>query len=403
MSRRREPRVEVNREVKVWGLDRHGKPFMQHARTLDITKLGARLLGVDCVNVGEIIGVQSGDHKARFKVVWIGRDNTPKAGQIGVHCLEPEKGVFGPHLERTAEAQESEQLAPSEFAFEPAKPARPVRKDMAAVRRKHPRYPCTGGAELRQTESGPPAWGNLSDISLTGCYVETTSTLTVGSMVLFRLRAHNVEVSGRAVVKTSHHAVGMGIAFLHLSAENQQNLEFLIGTLAGIQEMRPEDKRTYVPADSPTEPASPTRTAPAASPETGAISAQIMRAVTELNDLEQSLVKDKVDPRLIAQFHDAMEHTRQTAWTVQQWVDLRSSGNDPFSVLPQLEAERMNMLIKLSHNVLADIDSSGMSEFTEGLDELYQAIQQLHKRLAKIFMDLPEDEEGDQRVFGANR
>jgi hypothetical protein len=63
----------------------------------------------------------------------------------------------------------------------------------------------------------------------------------------------------------------------------------------------------------------------------------------------------------------------------------------------------MNMLIKLSHNVLADIDSSGMSEFTEGLDELYQAIQQLHKRLAKIFMDLPEDEEGDQRVFGANR
>jgi hypothetical protein len=166
--------------------------------------------------------------------------------------------------------------------------------------------------------------------------------------------------------------------------------------------MRPEDKRTYVPADVAAEEAKATPTA--SPPETGAISAQIMRAVTELNDLEQHLVKDKVDPRLIAQFHDAMEHTRQTAWTVQQWVDLRSSGSDPFAVLPQLEAERITMLIKLAHNVLADIDSSGLTEFTEGADELYQTILQLHKRLAKIFMDLPEDEEDDdRRVFGANR
>jgi hypothetical protein len=401
MSRRREPRVEVNREVKVWGLDRHGKPFMQHARTLDITNLGARLLGVECVNIGEIIGIQSGEQKARFKVVWIGRENTPKAGQIGVHCLEPEKKVFG-HYEKPAEKDDFDPAAASEFVFEAPRKIHSLRKDMAAVRRKHPRYPCTGGVELRQTEGGPPAWGNLSDISLTGCYVETASTLTVGSMVLFRLQAHNVEVKGRAVVKTSHHAVGMGIAFLHLSAEDQQNLEFLIGTLAGIQEMRPEDKRTYVPADVAAEEAKATPTA--SPPETGAISAQIMRAVTELNDLEQHLVKDKVDPRLIAQFHDAMEHTRQTAWTVQQWVDLRSSGSDPFAVLPQLEAERITMLIKLAHNVLADIDSSGLTEFTEGADELYQTILQLHKRLAKIFMDLPEDEEDDdRRVFGANR
>ena len=82
MSRRREPRVEVVLDVKVWGLDRFGKLFVQHARTLDATRFGARLIGVDCVKAGEIIGLQHNGQKARFKVVWTGRENTPKAGQI---------------------------------------------------------------------------------------------------------------------------------------------------------------------------------------------------------------------------------------------------------------------------------------------------------------------------------
>src|SRR5215468_467414 len=401
MSRRREQRLERNIEVKVWGLDRHGKPFMQHARTLDVTHLGARLIGVDCVAVGETIGIQSGDHKARFKVVWMGRENTPKAGQIGVHCLEPDKRIFGPPTERAVPEIDFFRVTAPESGFEEAKKSRPIKRDMSTVRRKHPRYPCTGGVELRQNEAGPPAWGNVSDISLTGCYVEAPSTLPMGSMVLFHLRTHNLEIKGRGVVKTSHHAVGMGIAFQHLSAEDQQNLEFLIGTLAGIQEMRPEEKRTYVPADMPEHTPKSTVQAPPVDP--GPLTEQIARTVTELTELEQKLVKDKVDQRLIAQFHDALEHTRQTAWTVQQWVELRAAGNDPFAVLPQLEAERINMLMKLARNVLADIDASGLTEFSEGIDELWQMVQQLHKRMSKMFMDSPEDGEGDHRVFGAKR
>ena len=398
MSRRREPRVERNYEVKVWGLDRNGKPFMQHARTLDITQRGARLIGIDCVNVGETIGIQNGDNKARFKVVWMGRENTPKAGQIGVHCLEPDKTIFGRVPQNTPEPAFTRPPV-TESGFEPPKVPRPIKRDMSAVRRKHPRYPCTGGVELRQHENSPPSWGNISDISLTGCYVETTTTLPMGSMVWFYLRTHNLEIGGRAVVKTSHHAVGMGIAFLHLTAEDQQHLEFLIGTLAGIQEMRPEEKRTFVPADQQEEkPRSEDESGSAEIAES--LSAHIQRTVNDLAELEQTLVKSRVDARLVAQFHEAMEHARQTAWTVQQWVDLRSSGNDPFSVLPQLEAERINMLIKLTHNVLADIDSSGLTEFSEGISELWQAVQNLHGRMARIFMDLPEGEK-DQNLFGA--
>jgi hypothetical protein len=266
--------------------------------------------------------------------------------------------------------------------------------------------------ELRRQQGGQPIWANLSDLSLTGCYVESTSTLPDGTMVTFHLRTHELDVKGRAVVKASHHAVGMGVAFLHLGKEDQKNLEFLIGILAGSQELRPEGERDFVPADPPPQ-LFPTKVKAAPPPEQpgfdgtyeeATIPSQIMRMITELNELEQNLVKEKVDPRLIAQFHDAMEHTRQTAWTVQQWVDLRDAGSDPFGVLPQLEAERMHLLMKLSKNVIADIDSTSINEFTEGLPEVHQAIQQLHKSLSKIFSQESEDEDrGLRRSFGAKK
>src|SRR5205807_5290826 len=178
----------------------------------------------------------------------------------------------------------------------------------------------------------------------------------------------------------------------------QQHLEFLIGSLTGSQEMRPEQHRDFVPADPPPQLFPAAVTAPPAADTESAepseeptIPDQIMRTLTELNELEQHLVKEKVDPRIIAQFHDAMEHTRQTAWTVQQWIDLQASGGDPFGVLPQLEAERMHLLMKLSKNVIADIDSTSINEFTEGLGELHQTTQQLYKSLSKLFSNSPDD------------
>lgn len=271
-------------------------------------------------------------------------------------------------------------------------------------RRKHTRYHCSGGAELRRNEGAPAVFANLSDISLEGCYVETVSTLPAGTELLFLIRVRDTMLRGRASVKTSNHAVGMGLSFLHLSTEDQQKLEFLVGTLAGSQDLRPAEQRKVVaedpvrvppPLTTPTRPIptasmTPARSgaAPAAAQHPSTVMSQkIMKSINELNDLEQNLVKDRVDPRLIAQFHDAVGHVRQTAWTLQQWVDLNNSGGDPFEVLPQLEAERMQMLAKLAHNVTADIDSTTINEFTLGISELYETIQQLYRRLHKMLVE----------------
>jgi hypothetical protein len=402
MSQRHAPRYEINVGVKVWGMDRYGKPFVQHARTVNANPLGARLSGIACVRVGEIIGIQHGDEKSRFKVVWVGRDNTPQARQIGVHCLEPSKRLFRAEHVQIGGALMAHQFPEPAASLQALSLAHSVRRPMAGIpptRRKTTRYHCHGGVELRRNEKTPPIFASLSDISLEGCYIEVDSTLPSGTEVLFLMRVHDVQIRGRAIVKTSNHAVGMGLEFMHLATEDQQKLEFLVGTLSGTEEMLPHEQRRTVAEDpvriSQPFVTRPTAAMPAASipqpsgpaPASSAMSQKVVRAVGDLNELEQNLVKACIDPRLIAQLHDAVEHVRQTAWTVQQWADLHSAGGDPFDVLPQLEAERMHMLRKLAHNVTADIDADSINHYTVGISELYETVEQLYRRLRRMLVE----------------
>lgn len=390
MLRPLEPRVNISLAVKVWGLDKFGKPFVQHARTVNASSVGARLIGIDCVREGTVISLQQGDQKARCKVVWVGRDPA-KARQIGVCCLEPGKKLFNPQ-QRLPETPATKFIA--NFATKIAPLRGKLRRPMSELgtRRSQQRFHCTGGVEMRRNENAAPVFGNLSDISLTGCYVETVSSLPVGTELLFMLRIRDTVIRGRAEVKTSHHAVGVGLVFQHVSTEDQQKLEFLIGTISGEHEMSPDEQRHVVHED-PLPPVRPLASAPrpVAKGSAGQMSVQVTRVISELNQVEQSLVIDKVDPRIIAQFHDAVEHIRQTAWSMVQWVELNSNGGDPFEILPQLEAERMHMLRKLGHNVTADLDAGGVTRYTEGISDVYEVVQTLYRGLRRIVIDSAED------------
>ncbi|HEX4604529.1 MAG TPA: PilZ domain-containing protein [Candidatus Angelobacter sp.] len=393
MVQRIEPRVAISLDVKVWGLDVYGKPFVQHARTVNATSVGARLIGIDCVREGEVISLQHGDQKSRCKVIWVGRD-AARSRQIGIFCVEAGKSLFGRQLRASARpaAKFTAGFAGRSGAELPPSEARRTMQDMPGTRRNQQRFHVAGGVELRRSEGAPPVFGNLSDISTTGCYVETISTLPAGTELLFMLRVNETIVRGRAQVKTSHHAVGVGLVFSHLSQEDQQKLDFLVGTIAGSQELRPEGQRNIVHED-PLPPVRPLAGSarPASGGSTTQLSVQITRTIGELNQVEQGLVVDKVDPRIIAQFHDAVEHIRQTAWSMVQWVEMNSTGGDPFEVLPQLEAERMHMLRKLAHNVTADLDSGSVTRFTEGISKIYAEVEALYRGLRKIVIDSPEE------------
>ncbi len=88
MGHRREERVPIALRALVWGVDAEGKLFVTQAQTADISSTGARLQGLDrSLELGSVIGVQHGDNRGRFRVVWIGKPGTRQAGQVGIRCI----------------------------------------------------------------------------------------------------------------------------------------------------------------------------------------------------------------------------------------------------------------------------------------------------------------------------
>jgi hypothetical protein len=110
VQKRREKRHTVPITVKLWGLDSHGKVFSQNAKTLDIASNGARLFGVTAaLERGFIVGLQCGNMRARFMVVWVGEKGSSREGQIGLRAAA--NGIWSVALPRASDDDYSVWLA----------------------------------------------------------------------------------------------------------------------------------------------------------------------------------------------------------------------------------------------------------------------------------------------------
>jgi hypothetical protein len=85
-DRRREPRIETDLALVVWGVDTKGDRFLQEARARDISVSGALLSGLDAeLRSGDVIGIPYAGKKARYRVVWVRYSGTNKKIQAAVH------------------------------------------------------------------------------------------------------------------------------------------------------------------------------------------------------------------------------------------------------------------------------------------------------------------------------
>lgn len=99
MDRRRNPRVTVLLPVRVWGVDAHSLPFTQLVTVKNISANGAVVQGL-CrrVNPGEFLEVQTGEGKAQFRVVWVGRRGGRREGEAGLESLPSEPQILNLHV-----------------------------------------------------------------------------------------------------------------------------------------------------------------------------------------------------------------------------------------------------------------------------------------------------------------
>jgi CheY-like chemotaxis protein len=200
MGRRRDKRVPINLMVRVFGTDVDGRAFTRLAQTMDVSFSGVRIAGIYVrLNVGDVLGLQHGGEKGRFRVVWAGERGSNRAGELGLRMIDPIPGFWGIELK-------AGEIDDYEF------------HGTAAERRKHERYQCDIGVKVKTGVDAHDGYARCTDISLGGCYLETWSPATVGSMLNLDIRLPSGDVTASAIVRTAHPAFGMGVQFANLSA-----------------------------------------------------------------------------------------------------------------------------------------------------------------------------------------
>jgi len=104
------------------------------------------------------------------------------------------------------------------------------------VQRKHPRYVCDLGIEVRVGDAKTGYWGTIADICLGGCYMNTFSPLPPGTPVVVLIKSDTAAIDIKGQTVTFHPGLGMGIEFLgFVNPDGEGQLKQLIQQLALAQ------------------------------------------------------------------------------------------------------------------------------------------------------------------------
>jgi hypothetical protein len=119
----------------------------------------------------------------------------------------------------------------------------PLSEEQAKVggpeRRRQVRFSFTAAAEVFELRSQTRVTGRCSDLGSGGCYVDTLSPFTVGSVVSVRIVCDSRELEAAAIVTYAHASMGMGLAFTEIKREYQNVLRSWIANLGGEQPREP--------------------------------------------------------------------------------------------------------------------------------------------------------------------
>ena len=105
------------------------------------------------------------------------------------------------------------------------------------------------------------------------------------------------------------------------------------------------------------------------------LTARLQTATAGLQALERALVSGDLDPRVLSEFRNAVDHVRNTAWAVQQWVGAKEQSGDPYAVLPALTAQRVQRATQLADDLCLDLQAAEITADTFGVGNLHRAVR----------------------------
>lgn len=220
-----EPRLTVDLPVRIWGMSAEGRAFSQHARAQNISSEGALLNGVENeLKVGDVIGIQCDDKKARCTIVWAVNTGAIKKNQVGIRLLVDQECPWKNYL-------------PLDGA------TLSIPASSASNRRRYHRHKMSLPVELRDERVKTPIRINATDVSGNGCYIESMMPLPTGTVLRVDFWLDSERVNITAVVRTCDPGVGNGIEFTGMPPDGKVRMQSYLDAVdpqMGVAEPKPE-------------------------------------------------------------------------------------------------------------------------------------------------------------------
>ena len=227
MGHRREPRIELNAQSSLCGMDSHqARSFLEPVVIRNISGRGILVEARrSLVRPGDTVILRHRQHKGRFEVIWAGETPDGTRRRLGLR-----------HLSSIPLFWDIEVPLPAPDDFQ---------RPRAQVRRRHPRYSCELAVEVRVENSNTPIWSTTSDVSETGCFVHLLNVLPLSARLDIALWVRGAKVWAQGDVVWSLGGLGTGINFIAISEEGRQRLRELIESGPQVADRRVGLEETF--------------------------------------------------------------------------------------------------------------------------------------------------------------
>ena len=199
---------------------------MELACTYDIHPHGARLLSTRDMKVGDLVTVERGRLKSICQVVWTADPNSVLRGQFTVECVEGSKMPWEDELR-----QMQEQYLPVIPDRLNSRSALNAFRRGDQNRRRRPRYPVEGGADVAEIGGKSSVEGRLEQVSEYGCLITAVDLLTPGTALRLVLNMCDVSVALRGQVRYTAANRAMGVEFQEIRQGDRPLLDYALNRL----------------------------------------------------------------------------------------------------------------------------------------------------------------------------
>jgi hypothetical protein len=114
------------------------------------------------------------------------------------------------------------------------------------------------------------------------------------------------------------------------------------------------------------------------------VPSRLEKAISELQGLQELLLAGDLDPHILADFRDALNRVRNTAWAAQQYVARKETDQDSSSVLSFLAGERIRTAYHLCRVLSDDLKRTDIKFQAGSLVQLYEVTKALTEQLNGI-------------------